>query len=201
MSVKAKSTAEAEKDESQFEEFRKNFWKEFQGWLFDDQPSITYDVELDESELRQIQNTYLDGKGYPSLNELKKIIIFKNAEDRARWGTDLTGYSEDFNNDLERGIRKAFELARFDLGQVKPKIYQKEKTTETSSVPKEPSPEKKILRVYEAAEIAGVNPKTITRWAQDELFPVNWNKDRTRILGIPTKTFLEYLEGETKNQS
>ncbi len=89
------------KDDSQFEEFRKNFRKHFQGWLFDDQPSITYDVDIDESELRQVRDKYLHREDYPSLNELKPIIIFKSNEDKVRWGTDLTEYSKDFNDDLK----------------------------------------------------------------------------------------------------
>ncbi len=198
MPAKAKSTAEAKKDDFQFEEFKENFWKEFQGWSFNLSRSETYYVTLDERVLRQIRDKYLHRDDYPSLNELKQIIIFKSNEDKVRWGTDLTGYSEDFNYDLKRGIKKALELARFDLGQVKPKIYQEEETGETAPVPKEPSPPKKTLRVYEAAEKADVDVKTISRWAKDELFPVNWNKDRTYILGIPTKTFLEYLEGKQK---
>ncbi len=201
MPATAKSTAEGKNDDSQFKEFRKNFWTEFQGWLFDDLPSITYDVDLDERVLRQIRDKYLHRDDYPSLNELKQIIIFKSAEDRTRWGTDLTGYSEDFNNDLKRGIKKALELARFDLGQVKPKIYEEAQNTETSPV-QETSPPPKILRRYEAAEIARVAPETISRWAREpDSFPVIWNKGDTHIKGIPTKTFLEYLKGKTKNQS
>jgi len=125
--------AKAKKDSSAFEEFRKNFWKEFQGWLFDDQPSIRYDVDLDERELRQVRDKYLRREDYPSLNELKKIIIFKNAEDRANYGTDLTTYADEFNFDLKRGITKALELARFDLGQVKPKMYEEAQQAEDSS--------------------------------------------------------------------
>jgi hypothetical protein len=195
MPAKAKSPTQATRDAASFEEFRKNFWKEFQGWLYDDQPSIKYDVDLDESELRQVRDRYLNSEAYPSLNELKRIIIFKNAEDRVNYGTDVTTYAHDFNFDLERGIKKALELARFDLGQVKPKIYQEEKTAETS-------PPKEILRRYEAAEIARVSPETISRWAREpDSFPVIWNKGETHIKGIPTKTFLEYLKGKRKNQS
>ena len=126
-------SAKAKEDSSSFEKFRKNFWKEFQGWLFNDQPSITYDVEIDESELRQIRDKYLNREDYPSLNELKKIIIFKNAEDRLRWGTDVTTYADEFDFDLQRGFKKALELARFDLGQVKPKIYEEAQQAEDSS--------------------------------------------------------------------
>ena len=58
------------------------------------------------------------------------------------------------------------------------------------------------LRVYEAAKIANVNPRTITRWAREpNSFPVIWNKDETRIKQIPTKSFLEYLKGKLKNDS
>ena len=189
----------AKTNTSPFEEFKKNFWKHFQGWLFDDLPSITYDVDLDERVLRQIRDKYLHRDDYPSLNELKQIIIFKSAEDRTRWGTDLTGYSEDFNNDLKRGIKKALELARFGLGQVKPKQYQEEQTVEAAPVPKEPSPQKQTLRVYEAAEKADVDVKTISRWAREpDSFPVIWNKGETQIKRIPTETFLEYLKGKTK---
>jgi len=91
----------AKANTSPFEEFKENFWREFQGWLFDDQPSITYDVDIDESELRQVRDKYLHREDYPSLNELKPIIIFKSNEDKVRWGTDLTEYSKDFNDDLK----------------------------------------------------------------------------------------------------
>lgn len=63
---------------------------------------------------------------------------------------------------------------------------------------KQSAHQKKLLSRDEAAKIAGVNPKTISRWARDDLFPVTWNKDRNRIKGIPRKTYLEYLEGKQK---
>ncbi len=183
----------AKTNTSPFEEFKKNFWKHFQGWLFDDLPSITYDVDLDERVLRQIRDKYLHRDDYPSLNELKQIIIFKSAEDRTRWGTDLTGYSEDFNNDLKRGIKKALELARFDLGQVKPKQYQEEQTVEAAPVPKEPSPQKKNLSVKDFAEEIERSTKTVKRYVEKGMIRANTNEDG-RILGIPRSELDNFLK-------
>jgi hypothetical protein len=195
-------SVETKKDSSSFEEFKENFWRAFQCWDLTFGSIERYDVVLDKSELRQVRDKYLHGEDYPSLNELKKIIIFKSKEDRWTWGTNSTADADDFNDDLQRGIKKALELARFDLGQVKPKIYEEEETGETAPVPKEPSPPKKTLRVYEAAEKADVDVKTISRWAREpDSFPVIWNKGETHIKGIPKETFLEYLKGKTKNQS
>jgi len=192
---------EAKKDSSSFEEFKENFWRAFQCWDLTFGSIERYDVVLDKSELRQIRDKYLHRGDYPSLNELKQIIIFKSKEDRWTWGTKSTAYADDFNDDLQRGIQKALELTRFDLGQVKPKIYEEAQNTETSSV-QETSPTKEILRRYEAAKIAGVVPETISRWAREpDSFPVIWNKGETHIKGIPKETFLEYLKGKTKNQS
>ncbi len=173
---------------SPFEEFKKNFWKEFQGWLYDDQPSIKYDVDLDESELRQIQDTYLDREGYPDLNELKKIIIFKSAEDRARWGTDLTTYADQFDFDLQRGIKKALELARFDLGQVKPIIYQDEKTDQAKV-----RPQKKNLSVKDFAEKINKSTKTVKRYVEKGMIRANTNEGG-RILGIPRSELDAFLK-------
>ncbi len=54
----------------------------------------------------------------------------------------------------------------------------------------------KILLVKEAAKIADVDPKTIWRWAREpDLFPVIWNKDKSRIKGIPEESFREFIEG------
>jgi len=177
----------AKANTSPFEEFKRNFWKHFQGWLFDDLPSITYDVALDERVLRQIRDKYLHRDDYPSLNELKQIIIFKSAEDRTRWGTDLTGYSEDFNNDLKRGIKKALELARFDLGHVKPKIYQEEKTDQ-----EEIRPEKENLSVKEFAEQISKSTKTVKRYVEKGMIRANTNEDG-RILGIPRSELDAFL--------
>ena len=123
----------AKANTSPFEKFKENFRREFQGWSFNLRRTETYDVALDERVLRQIRDKYLHRDDYPSLNELKPIIIFKSAEDRTRWGTDLTTYADDFDFDLQRGIKKALELARFDLGQVKPKIYEEAQQAEDSS--------------------------------------------------------------------
>ena len=60
----------------------------------------------------------------------------------------------------------------------------------------------KILLVREAAKIADVDPKTIWRWAREpDLFPVIWNKDESRIKGIPEEPFREYRKGRYKNDS
>ncbi len=187
------TTDKVKKDDSQFEKFRKNFWKHFQGWLFDDQPSITYDVDLDERVLRQIRDKYLHRDDYPSLNELKQIIIFKSNEDKVRWGTDLTAFADDFNNDLKRGIKKALELARFDLGQVKPKQYQEEQTVEAAPVPKEPSPQKKNLSVKDFAEEIERSTKTVKRYVKQGMIRANTNEDG-RILGIPRSELDAFLK-------
>ena len=131
--MKPEASRKAERDAALFEKFKENFWRDFQCWEFDFESIERYDVNLDESELRQIRDKYLNREDYPSLNELKKIIIFKNAEDRLRWGTDVTTYADEFDFDLQRGFKKALELARFDLGQVKPKIYEEAQQAEDSS--------------------------------------------------------------------
>ena len=180
-------SVEAKKDTSSFEEFKENFWREFQGWNLNFGCIVTYDVDRDERVLRQIRDKYLHRDDYPSLNELKQIIIFKSAEDRTRWGTDLTGYSEDFNNDLKRGIKKALELARFVLGHVKPKIYQEEKTDQ-----EEIRPEKENLSVKEFAEQISKSTKTVKRYVEKGMIRANTNEDG-RILGIPRSELDAFL--------
>ncbi len=173
---------------SPFEEFKKNFWKEFQGWLYDDQPSIKYDVDLDESELRQVRDKYLNREDYPSLNELKPIIIFKSNEDKVRWGTDLTEYSKDFNCDLERGIKKALESDRFDFGEVKPKIYQEDQTDQ-----EEIRPKKENLSVKEFAKEIERSTKTVKRYVEKGMIQANTNEDG-RILSIPRSELDAFLK-------
>ncbi len=179
--------AKAKKDSSSFEEFRKNFWKEFQGWLYDDQPSTTYDVELDESELRRIRDKYLHKEDYPSLNELKQVIRFKSNEDHFKYGTDVTTYADEFNFDLERGIKKALEFARFDLGQVKPKIYQEGKTDPEIRTRKE------NLSAKEFAEQISKSTKTVKRYVEKGMIRANTNEDG-RILGIPRSELDDFLK-------
>ncbi len=180
-------SVEAKKDSSSFEEFKENFWRAFQCWDLTFGSIETYDVDLDESELRRIRDSYLNREDYPILNELKKFIIFKNAEDRARWGTDLTMDSEDFNNDLKRGIKKALELARFDLGQVKPKIYQEEKVDQ-----EETRPQKENLSVKDFAEKINKSTKTVKRYVEKGMIRANTNEDG-RILGIPRSELDAFL--------
>ena len=60
----------------------------------------------------------------------------------------------------------------------------------------------RILLVKEAAKIACVDPKTIWRWAREpNSFQVIWNKDESRIKGIPEEPFREYRKGRYKNDS
>ncbi len=181
-------STEAKKDTSSFEEFKENFWREFQGWNFNFGCIVTYDVDLDDRVLRRIRDKYLNREDYPSLNELKQIIIFNNAEDRARWGTDSTTYADDFNFDLKRGIKKALELARFDLGQVKPIIYQDEKTDQAKVRPK-----KENLSVKEFAKEIERSTKTVKRYVKQGMIRANTNEDG-RILGIPRSELDDFLK-------
>jgi len=60
----------------------------------------------------------------------------------------------------------------------------------------------RILLVKEAAKIACVDPKTIWRWAREpNSFQVIWNKDESRIKGIPEEPYRKYLKGRYKNDS
>ncbi len=160
------------------------------------------EVGIDEEERSKLFDKYLTRADYPTLNELKEIVIFQTAKARERYGTDAVSLNYFFNDDLEKAFKCAIRPLRFYVGYVKPEMEGEEETSEAAPVPKEPSPEKKILRRYEAAKIAGVVPETISRWAREpDSFPVIWNKGETHIKGIPKETFLEYLKGKTKNQS
>jgi len=186
-------STEAKKDTSSFEEFKENFWRAFQCWDLTFGSIERYDVDLDESELRQVRDKYLRREDYPSLNELKQIISFKSNEDKVRWGTDLTAFADDFNDDLKRGIKRALESARFDLGQVKPRIYEEAQNTEAAPAPKEPSPQKKNLSVKDFAEEIERSTKTVKRYVEKGIIRANTNEDG-RILGIPRSELDAFLK-------
>ena len=65
--------------------------------------------------------------------------------------------------------------------------------------------QKEHLRVYEAAKIAGVSTRQITRWADEGYFPVRRNNkpkgEGRRIIGISGESFRKYLKGQKTGHS
>jgi len=91
------------------------------------------EVDIDEKERRKLFDKYLTRADYPTLNELKAIVIFQTAKARERYGTDAVSLNYFFNDDLEKAFKCAIRPLRFYVGHVKPEMEGEEKRVEDTS--------------------------------------------------------------------
>jgi len=124
------------------------------------------EVDIDEEERRKLFDKYLTRADYPTLNELKEIVIFQTAKARERYGTDAVSLNYFFNDDLEKAFKCAIRPLRFYVGYVKPEMEGEKQRTEDLSeqntsvkrkkraVPKSVATRRALVKVFDDS-----NPK------------------------------------------
>ena len=110
-----------------FEKFKAKFQSDFFAKYERDE------VDIDEEERRKLFDKYLTRPDYPTLDELKEIVIFQTAKARERYGTDAVLLNYFFNDDLEEAFKSAIRPLRFYVGYVKPEMEGEKQQAEDLS--------------------------------------------------------------------